>query len=50
VGPAEVELADAADAAADFQVSEAVVSPDCADAKVLAIRSNSIAASDAPKA
>src|SRR5580704_18836750 len=44
-GPAEVELADAADAAADFQVSEAVVSPDCADASALANRTSSIAAS-----
>src|ERR1700676_2265795 len=50
VGPAEVELAAAADAAADFQVSEAVVSLDCADASALANRTSSIAASDAPKA
>jgi hypothetical protein len=50
VGPAEVELAAAADAAADFQVSEAVVSLDCAEASALANRTSSIAASDAPKA
>src|SRR5580692_4888659 len=49
-GPAAVGLA-AADAAASLQVSDAVVSaPDCADARVLAIRTSSIAASDAPKA
>src|ERR1700722_11230093 len=49
-GSAAVGLA-AADAAASLQVSDAVVSaPDCADTKVLVSRSNSIAASDAPKA
>src|ERR1700722_655218 len=49
VGPAEVELAAAANAAADFQVSDAVVSLDCADAIALANRTSSIATSDAPK-
>src|ERR1700693_6615447 len=49
VGPAAFELSAAADAAADFQVSEAVVSLDCADASALANRTSSIAASDAPK-
>src|SRR5579862_3575295 len=49
VGPAEVELAAAADAAADFQVSEAVVSLDCAKAIAPANTISSIAASDTPK-
>src|SRR5208337_2517159 len=49
-GAAAVELA-AADAAAVFQVSEAVVSaPDWALANALANRTSSIAASDAPSA
>src|ERR1700691_1198528 len=51
-GVPEAALVAAADAAAVFQVSEAVVvsAPDCALASALANRTSSIAASDAPSA